>query len=117
MQAEYRKRAERIADQLKNIPTLQTQIFIPAVAANQVPHLLITYDQNRVKITGAEVMQKMREGKPRIELNPSTGGAPASAGLPGGANTIVVGVWMMQPGEDLIVAKRLREVLQTATAA
>src|SRR5438445_3524244 len=117
MEAEYRKRAERIAQRLKNIPTVQTQIFIPAVAANHVPHLLITYDQNRVKITGAEVMQKMREGKPRIELNPSTGGAPASAGLPGGANTIVVGVWMMQPGEDLIVAKRLREVLQTATAA
>ncbi len=117
MEAEYRKRAERIAQRLKNIPTVQTQIFIPAVAANHVPHLLITYDQNRVKITGAEVMQKMREGKPRIELNPSTGGAPASAGLPGGANTIVVGVWMMQPGEDLIVAKRLREVLQAATAA
>jgi len=117
MEAEYRKRAERIAAQLKTIPTLQTQIFIPAVAANHVPHLLITYDQNRVKITGAEVMQKMREGKPRIELNPSTGGAPASAGLPGGANTIVVGVWMMQSGEDVIVAKRLREVLQGAMAA
>ena len=117
METEYRKRAERIAGQLKNIPTVQTQIFIPAVAANHVPHLLITYDQNRVKITGAEVMQKMREGKPCIELNPSTGGAPASAGLPGGANTIVVGVWMMQPGEDLMVAKRLREVMQAATAA
>src|SRR5437016_2480047 len=117
MEAEYRKRAERIAGQLKSIPTVQTQVFIPAVAANQVPHLLITYDQNRVKITGAEVMQKMREGKPRIELNPSTGGAPASAGLPGGANTIVVGVWMMQPGEDLIVARRLREVLKGAMAA
>src|SRR5438874_8759382 len=117
MEAECRKRAERIAEELKKIPTVQTQIFIPAVAANHVPHLLITYDQNRVKITGAEVMQKMREGKPRIELNPSTGGAPASAGLPGGANTIVVGVWMMQPDEDLIVARRLREVLKGAMAA
>src|SRR5438874_11457820 len=117
MEAEYRKRAERIAGQLKNIPTVQTQVFIPTVAANHVPHLLITYDQNRIKITGAEVMQKMREGKPRIELNPSTGGAPASAGLPGGPNTIVVGVWMMQPGEDVIVAKRLRKVLQDALAA
>jgi L-seryl-tRNA(Ser) seleniumtransferase len=116
METEYRKRAERIAEELKKIPTVQTQIFIPAVAANHVPHLLITYDQNRVRITGAEVMQKMREGKPRIELNPSTGGAPASAGLPGGTNTIVVGVWMMQPSEDLIVAKRLREVLQGAMA-
>src|SRR5437867_684811 len=117
MAAEHRKRAGRIAGQLKSIPTVQTQVFIPAVAANHVPHLLITYDQNRIKITGAEVMKKMREGKPRIELNPSTGGVPASAGLPGGPNSIVVGVWMMQPGEDVIVAKRLREVLQGAVGA
>jgi uncharacterized pyridoxal phosphate-dependent enzyme len=115
MEAEYRKRAERIAGQLKSIPTVQTQIFIPPVA-NHVPHLLVTYDQNQVKITGAEVMKKMREGSPRVELNPGTGGPPASAGLPGGSNTIVVGVWMMQPGEDLVVAKRLREVLQAAAS-
>jgi L-seryl-tRNA(Ser) seleniumtransferase len=116
MEAEYRKRAALIAGQLKSIPTVQTQIFIPEVAANHVPHLLITYDQSRVQITGSEVMQKMRAGKPRIELNPSTGGAPASAGLPGGPNTIVVGVWMLQPGEDQIVARGLREVLEEATA-
>ena len=116
MEAAYRKRAELIASHLKNIPTVQTQIFIPEVAANHVPHLLITYDQNRVKIVGSEVIQKMRAGKPRIELNPSTGGAPASAGLPGGPNTIVVGVWMLQSGEDQIVGRRLREVLEEATA-
>jgi L-seryl-tRNA(Ser) seleniumtransferase len=113
LEAEYRQRADRIAKHLTSIPTLQTQIFIPEVA-NHVPHLLIIYDPDRIKITGAEVMQKMREGKPRIELNPSTGGSPASAGLPGGPNTIVVGVWMLQPGEDMVVAKRLREVLQEA---
>ncbi len=62
-------------------------------------------------------MKKMREGTPRIELNPSTGGPPASAGLPGGSNTIVVGVWMLQSGEDLIVAKRLREVLEAAVSS
>jgi L-seryl-tRNA(Ser) seleniumtransferase len=116
MEGEYRKRAALIAGQLNNIPTVQTQIFIPEVAANHVPHLLITYDQSRVQITGSDVMQKMRAGKPRIELNPSTGGAPASAGLPGGPNTIVVGVWMLQPGEDQIVARRLWEVLEEATA-
>ena len=116
MEAEYRRRADVIAKSLNSIPTLQTQVFVPEVA-NHVPHLLITYDQNRVKITGAEVMQKMREGKPRIELNPSTGGAPASAGLPGGPNTIVIGVWMLQAGEEKIVATRLWEVLKAAIAA
>ncbi len=116
METEFRSRAERIANRLKDVPTVQTQIFVPPVA-NHVPHLLITYDQSRIKITGAEVMQKMRQGTPRIELNPSTGGPPASAGLPGGSNTIVVGVWMMQPGEDLVVAKRLREVLLSAASS
>src|SRR6266850_62304 len=116
MEAECRERADRIAKHLSTIPTVQTQTFIPEVA-NHVPHLLITYDQNRIKITGAEIMRKMREGEPRIELNPSTGGAPASAGLPGGPNTIIVGVWMLQPGEDMVVAKRLREVLQEGTRA
>jgi len=114
MEAEYRRRAEHIAKQVSSLPTIQTQIFIPEVA-NHVPHLLITYDQNRIKITGREVKEKMREGKPRIELNPATGGGPASAGLPGGPNTVVVGVWMLQPGEEVVVAKRLREVLQAAT--
>ena len=114
METEFRKRADRIADQLKRIPTLETKVFIPPVA-NHVPHLLVTYDASRIKTTGREVMQKMREGKPRIEINPATGGGPASAGLPGGENTIVIGVWMLQPGEDLIVGKRLREVLESAT--
>jgi len=115
LEAEFRRRAERIADRVKSIPSVKTQVFIPPVA-NHVPHLLITYDQDRVKITGAEVVQKMRQGTPRIELNPATGGGSASAGLPQGPNTIVVGVWMLQPGEDLLVARRLREVLRAAAS-
>ena len=115
MEAEFRKRAATIAERVQTIPSVQARVFIPSVA-NHVPHLLITYDMNQVKISAAEVMQKMREGNPRIELNPSTGGGPASAGLPGGSNVIVVGVWMLQPGEDQIVAKRLQEVLSGTKA-
>jgi len=35
-------------------------------------------------------------------------------GLAGGSNVIVVGVWMLQPSEDEIVARRLQEVLRSA---
>lgn len=113
MEAEYRKRAALIAERVKSIPSVEARVFIPP-AANHVPHLLITYDLNRIKVSATEVMQRMREGTPRIELNPSTGGGPASVGLPGGNNVIVVGVWMLQPGEDEIVARRLQEVLRSA---
>ena len=70
MQGEFQKRAERIATHLKGLPTLETQIFVPPVA-NHVPHLLITYDQKRIKITGIGVQEKLRQGSPRIELNPT----------------------------------------------
>jgi uncharacterized pyridoxal phosphate-dependent enzyme len=116
MEKEYRGRAERIAGRVRDLPTVQTQIFIPPIA-NHVPHLLITYDQSRIKIAGAEVMDAMRKGTPPIELNPSTGGLPASAGLPGGPNVIIVGVWMLQPEEDIVVGQRLREVLQKAISS
>jgi len=113
METEFHKRAQRIADLVAKVPTVQTKIFIPPIA-NHVPHLVINYDSARIRTTGLEVMQKLREGKPRIELNPATGGGPASAGLPSSPDTIVVGVWMLQPGEDVIVGRRLREVLQAA---
>jgi L-seryl-tRNA(Ser) seleniumtransferase len=115
LQAEFRRRADRIAAQLKDIPTLTHEIVVPAVA-NAIAHLVIRYDQARVKKSPLEVSEILRKGSPSIELNPSTGRKAASAGLPGGENTIVVGVWMLQPGEEMIVARRLREVLLKAAA-
>ena len=116
METEFRRRADRIAAQLKGIPTLESSVAIPTVPANVVPHLLIRYDQKRVKISPAAVAKELRQGTPSIELNPLTGAKPG-AGLPNDENTIVVGVWMLQPGEDLIVARRLREVLTKAAGA
>ena len=115
-EAEFRRRADRIAAALKDIPSLKAEIFIPPVA-NNVPHLLIRYDQQRVKIAPKEVAKQLRAGTPSIELNPATGSSEASAGIPKDANKIVVGVWMLEPGEDEIVARRLREVLSKAAAS
>jgi L-seryl-tRNA(Ser) seleniumtransferase len=115
-EAEFRRRADRIAAALKDIPSLKAEIFIPPIA-NNVPHLLLRYDQQRVKIAPKEVAKQLRAGTPSIELNPATGSTEASAGIPKDANKIVVGVWMLEPGEDVIVARRLREVLSKAAAS
>ena len=115
MEAEFRRRANRIAAELKSIPTLTHEVHIPPVA-NHIPHLVIRYDQARVKKSPLEVAEILRTGSPAIELNPSTGRKSGTTGLPSDENTIVVGVWMLEPGEDLIVARRLREVLSKAAA-
>ena len=114
-EAEFRRRADKIAAQLKNIPTLESRVVIPNVAANAVPHLLLRYDPQRIKIRPVDVMAELRKGTPSIELNPQTGKKPG-AGLPSDENTIVVGVWMLEPGEELIVARRIKEILEKAEA-
>jgi len=116
LQNEFEGRAQRIAESLRGLPTVQTRVFVPPVA-NHVPHLLITYDPSRIKLTGKEVVEKLRQGEPRIELNPASGGGSASRGLENGTYTVVVGVWMLQPGEDQVVARRLREVLEDAACS
>lgn len=113
MDAEYRRRINRISGALKDIPTLKFEILIPPIA-NHVPHLLIRYDEERIKIPAREVAKQLRMGTPSIELNPATGSTEGSAGIPRDPNKIVVGVWMLEPGEDLIVGLRLRDVLAKA---
>lgn len=113
MEAEFRRRAEMIADHLKDIPSLQSKIVVPNVAANHIPHLLLNYDRGRVKICAADVIAELRDGNPSIELHPATGKTDYP-GFRAAPDTIVVGVWMLQRDEDTIVAKRLREVLMRA---
>jgi L-seryl-tRNA(Ser) seleniumtransferase len=62
--------------------------------------LRITWSPESVKITAKEAVKRLREGDPAIELRPG-----AKVGLE-------VAVWMLQPGEAQIVAKRIREVLK-----
>ena len=45
------------------------------------------------------MVQKLRAGKPSIEVGP------------GSNRQVVVGVWMMDPGEDAVVGGRMREIL------
>jgi len=99
--AEWEKRGKVIADSVSGIKSIKTSTWIGEIA-NHVPHLQIRWDQSVVKISYAEVMKKMRDGEPAIELTP------------GQPDCITVGMWTLQRGEDQIVAKRLREVLKAA---
>jgi L-seryl-tRNA(Ser) seleniumtransferase len=97
-------------DQVKHIPTMKTEIYIPEIA-NHVPHLILAYDPGIVGITPKQVQEKLHNGRPQIELNPATGSS-GRLGSHSNENTIVVGTWMLQPGEAEIVARSLRAVLE-----
>jgi L-seryl-tRNA(Ser) seleniumtransferase len=109
MQGDYQKRVDLIAAAMNGIPSVRTETVVPKIA-NHVPHLLIRFDPGVTGVTTDQIVEALRTGKPSIELNPNTGQKP-NQGIPADANTLVVGVWMLQPGEDAIVAQRIRAVL------
>ncbi|WP_263383806.1 selenocysteine synthase [Granulicella arctica] len=113
-QAEYMRRADIIAKFVKDIPTMQTDIFMPEIA-NRVPHLILTYDPLVVGITPQAVQELLRTQRPQIELNPATG-STGRLGTHSNQNTIVVGTWMLQPGEAEIVGRHLHAALSRAKA-
>lgn len=96
-------RCQRIAAAVAGPPDVKTEVYIPAVA-NAVPHLRIAWDAQARGVTVADLVARFREGDPSIEFGPGAGNARA----------LSVGVWMLRPGEDAIVAARLREVLKIA---
>ena len=109
MQGDYQKRVDLIQAAVNGIPSVTTQTVVPHIA-NHVPHLLIRFDPSVRGVTTEQILTMLREGKPSIELNPNSG-QPPNQGIPSDANTLVVGVWMLQPEEDSIVGRRLREAL------
>jgi L-seryl-tRNA(Ser) seleniumtransferase len=96
---EWEKRVKTVADSVGPINGIKTEPFVPEIS-NAVPHLRITWDPSQIKIAADEVVKKLRDGNPSIELRP------------GAKEGIEVAVWMMQPGEAQIVARRIREVLK-----
>lgn len=94
---EFDKRADAIRKSAADLPGVTAEIFVPEVA-NHVPHVRISWDAAVKGITAVDVVKALRDGEPSIGAR-SEGGA------------VVVGVWMMRPDEEKIVARRLREVL------
>ena len=95
---EFEKRAEEIRKSAAAVPGVKAEVFVPEVA-NHVAHVRISW--NTARMTPADVVKAMRDGEPSI-------------GTRSEGDTIVIGVWMMRPGEEKIVARRLREVLEKA---
>lgn len=97
---EWERRVGLIGDAAKSIAGVKAEQYVPPIA-NHVPHLRLTWDPSQIKLTYKEVAVKLREGDPSIEVVPGNN-----------KDSLEIGVWMLQPGEDKIVARRLKEVLK-----
>jgi len=99
---------ETIAKKVGTISGVTTNIRQPKGLDNRTPNLTISWDPAKFNATGQDIATYLSTTKPRIAL--SAGGGRGNAG---GENTtsISVAAWMMQPGDDKIVADRIHAAL------
>jgi L-seryl-tRNA(Ser) seleniumtransferase len=101
---EWERRLGVIEKALEGIPTLRCERIVPPIA-NHVPHLIITWDEKRVRMTKERLTKALAAGDPPILIGRVTGT---------GDRGVLISVFVLQPGEDQIVARRLRDILDKA---
>lgn len=97
----WEDRANVILNAVTKVNGVKAEIFVPPIA-NVTPTLRISWDQSLIKLTPREMTLNLRNGEPSIE-------APKSIN-----DAMILSVWMMQPGDEKIVAKRFTEELMKA---
>src|ERR1700678_246666 len=100
---EWQGRLGGISKELSKIPGVSTSFFTPDVA-NHVPHMQIAWD-SKISVTPQQISKLLRNSKPAIVI----GGGEGRPGL-------VMCSFMLQPGEDKIVAEQLSRILREHSA-
>lgn len=97
---EWENRVAFIDEAVSSVESVETNQYVFPVA-NHVPHLSVKWDQDTINITPPELRKKLEDGYPSIVTF-------------GGNESVEISVFMMQPEEVGIVAKRLKEELELA---
>jgi len=98
---EQERRAEVIRSAAAAVSGVKAEVFVPEIA-NHVPHVRVSWD-GADEAAANSAVDAMRNGEPSIAIR-----ADGSA--------LVMAVWMLRPGEEKIVARRLRQVLDKKAA-
>jgi L-seryl-tRNA(Ser) seleniumtransferase len=102
---EHHAMLDRVASRLKGLPTVVTEL-IPNDDYSHSPRLSVQWDETRLGVTMDRMMERLENGTPPIIATDMRRYVPHWKG---------VGVfpYNLGPGEELIVADRIREILTT----
>jgi len=100
---EWLHRLEMISSEVSKVPGVTTKFFVPDIA-NHVPHMEIRWDK-KISATPKEINAALRKGKPAIVLSTGEEGEVLS-----------LNSFMLQPGEDKIIANAVVAVLKAHAA-
>lgn len=94
----WENRMAIVVDAIKDIKGIKADVFVPPIA-NHTPTLNLSWKNSTVKITGRQLKERLWNGNPAIAV----GG--------GKEDGILLTVFMLKPGQEKILAERVREEL------
>ncbi|MBL7699781.1 MAG: aminotransferase class V-fold PLP-dependent enzyme [Chitinophagaceae bacterium] len=101
----WEDRVAVIEKAVKSVPGVSTEVFVPPTD-NHTPSMRIMWDPSKVKITKEQLGENLRQGSPSVEV----------ISWEKDENMVRITVFMLQNGEDKIVANRLKEELAKVSA-
>jgi L-seryl-tRNA(Ser) seleniumtransferase len=119
----WESRLNYIAKTLNAIPGVQAQIYYRKVG-NEVPHLAVLWDQKTFGLTKEQCVEALRNGEPHIEVYNGMGRELVKRSDPqpkqeqqqtDAEYVISITSNTLQPGDERLVAQRLKEILKPAS--
>ena len=98
----WERKLGQIERMVSAVPGIRTERFVPEVA-NHVPHLCVSWDEAALGLTRADCATQLEQGEPSIVCL-----------VDDERKGVAVTPYMMQPVDELIVARRLRSILLEA---
>jgi uncharacterized pyridoxal phosphate-dependent enzyme len=99
---EWWRRLDSISTEISRVPGVSASFSVPDIA-NHVPHLEIHWDPRHISLEPREAAHQLRSGQPSIVLASNESG-------------LIMNSFMLQPGEEKIIADRLTQLLRAHSA-
>ena len=118
---EWAGRVQRIAKIVETVPGVTTRTYIPQTS-NSYPTLVVSWDEKGWGLSVAECTRKLLEGTPSIVVLTQDNPSGVLARIPSKhadshrrhPNELQLVSMSLRPGEEIIVGKRIRQLLAAA---
>lgn len=118
---EWSGRVQRIAKIVETVPGVTTRTYVPQTS-NSYPTLVISWDEKGWGLSVAECTRRLLEGTPSIVVLTQDNPSGVLARIPRKhteshhlhPNELQIVSMSLRPGEEIIVGKRIRQILATA---
>jgi uncharacterized pyridoxal phosphate-dependent enzyme len=99
---EWWRRLDAVSGEVSRVAGVSTAFSVPDIA-NHVPHMEINWDPRHIALTPQDASKQLKSGKPSIVIERT-------------ANGLGMNSFMLQPGEEKIIAERLVQLFRAHSA-